>query len=125
MFITPYFGGCKYTNYFLFINKKPVFQCFELLITPAASPNFTSIPFPSLLPFTSSPHIFPSLPSSTSFTIPLHLLHPPSCDHFCRFSGTAATFFQGITGFPGPLLPFSRKNRHSSAKSHRSRERIE
>ena len=33
MFITPYFGGCKYTNNFLFINKNPVFQCFELLIT--------------------------------------------------------------------------------------------
>ena len=33
MFITPYFGGCKYTNNFLFINKNPVFQHFELLIT--------------------------------------------------------------------------------------------
>ena len=33
MFITPYFGGCKYTNNFLFINKNIVFQHFELLIT--------------------------------------------------------------------------------------------
>ena len=34
MFITPHFGGCKYTNIFLFINKKAEFQCFDLLITP-------------------------------------------------------------------------------------------
>ena len=33
MFITPYFGGCKYTNNFLFINKNIVFQHFGLLIT--------------------------------------------------------------------------------------------
>ena len=39
MFITPYFGGCKYTNKFLFINKNIVFQHFDLLITlsPRAS----------------------------------------------------------------------------------------
>ena len=33
MFISPYFGGCKYTNNFLFINKKAEFQHFALLIT--------------------------------------------------------------------------------------------
>ena len=33
MFITPYFGGCKYTNNFLFINKNIVFQHVVLLIT--------------------------------------------------------------------------------------------
>ena len=33
MFISPYFGGCKYTNNFLFINKNTVFQCVGLLIT--------------------------------------------------------------------------------------------
>ena len=33
MFISPYFGGCKYTNNFLFINKNIVFQHFGLLIT--------------------------------------------------------------------------------------------
>lgn len=33
MFISPYFGGCKYTNKFLFINKIIVFQHFALLIT--------------------------------------------------------------------------------------------
>ena len=33
MFISPYFGGCKYTNNFLFINKNIVFQHFVLLIT--------------------------------------------------------------------------------------------
>ncbi len=33
MFITPYFGGCKYTNNFLFINKNIEFQWLGLLIT--------------------------------------------------------------------------------------------
>ena len=33
MFISPYFGGCKYTNYFLFINKNIEFQRLVLLIT--------------------------------------------------------------------------------------------
>ena len=33
MFITPYFGGCKYTNKILFINKNIEFQHFVLLIT--------------------------------------------------------------------------------------------
>ena len=35
MFFSPLFGGCKYTNNFLFINKNPVFQHFALLITCA------------------------------------------------------------------------------------------
>ena len=34
MFITPYFGGCKYTNNFLFINNNIEFQRLGLLITP-------------------------------------------------------------------------------------------
>ena len=33
MFHSPIFGGCKYTNIFLFINKNTVFQRFDLLIT--------------------------------------------------------------------------------------------
>ena len=33
MFVTPYFGGCKYTNNFLFINKNIEIQYFELLIS--------------------------------------------------------------------------------------------
>ena len=33
MFISPYFGGCKYTNNFLFINKNIEFQRLGLLIT--------------------------------------------------------------------------------------------
>ena len=48
MFFTPYFGGCKYTNKFLFINKIIVFQHFDLLITilhpDAALKNPTSLP---------------------------------------------------------------------------------
>lgn len=31
MLFTPLFGGCKYTNYFLFINKKAEFQYFDPL----------------------------------------------------------------------------------------------
>ena len=49
MFITPYFGGCKYTNKFLFINKNIVFQHFVLLITsPAVPPE--AIPDSTLTP---------------------------------------------------------------------------
>ena len=33
MFVYPIFRGCKYTNFFLFINKTDEFQRFELLIT--------------------------------------------------------------------------------------------
>ena len=32
MLFTPLFGGCKYTNYFLFINKKAEFQYFDPLM---------------------------------------------------------------------------------------------
>ena len=40
MFLPPKIWGCKYTNYFLFINKKPVFQHFGLLITAASLLSF-------------------------------------------------------------------------------------
>ena len=33
MFVFPIFWGCKYTNYFLFINKNIEFQHFDLLIS--------------------------------------------------------------------------------------------
>ena len=39
MFVYPIFWGCKYTNNFLFINKKPEFQQFKLLITSTESPD--------------------------------------------------------------------------------------
>ena len=39
MFHSPNFGGCKYTNNFLFINKNIVFQHFVLLITFPARPS--------------------------------------------------------------------------------------
>ena len=42
MFISPYFGGCKYTNNFLFINKNIVFQHFGVLITMSSRPNGAS-----------------------------------------------------------------------------------
>ena len=39
MFVYPIFWGCKYTNNFLFINKKPEFQHFKLLITSSEYPD--------------------------------------------------------------------------------------
>ena len=42
MFFTPYFGGCKYTNYFLFINKNIEFQWLGMLITSDRHPPATS-----------------------------------------------------------------------------------
>ena len=49
MFITPLFGGCKYTNKFLIINNIAVFQHFNLLITPfylsLESPQASTYPF--------------------------------------------------------------------------------
>ena len=54
MFLSPYFWGCKYTNYFLFINKNTEFQCFGLLITLSAvyfsTPHHQSRGHPSALP---------------------------------------------------------------------------
>ena len=66
MFITPYFGGCKYTNNFLFINKNPVFQCFGLLITPSAS-HFT---------FSSSLHILQNFFLQSPIPFRLRILLP-------------------------------------------------
>ena len=40
MFISPYFWGCKYTNYFLFINKNIEIQHLGLLITCILMSNF-------------------------------------------------------------------------------------
>ena len=48
MFISPYFGGCKYTNNFLFINKKAEFQQFDLLITSATQSNSLYPKWPKL-----------------------------------------------------------------------------
>ena len=41
MFITPLFGGCKYTNKILIINNIAVFQHFNLLITFTTAPSAT------------------------------------------------------------------------------------
>ena len=42
MFLSPKIWGCKYTNYFLFINKKAEFQSLGMLITPDRHPSATS-----------------------------------------------------------------------------------
>ena len=102
MFITPYFGGCKYTNNFLFINKNPVFQCFGLLITPSVS-HFPFSSFPLFLP-SYSPELLPAIPDSFSTPDPSPVpvaVHPP------RHTLQAATIF---AGFPEQLPPFSKES---------------
>ena len=59
MFLSPIFRGCKYTNYFLFINKNTEFQCFGLLITLSAV-------YFAILPKEKGPH---HLSDSVSFCI--------------------------------------------------------
>ena len=40
MFLSPKIWGCKYTNNFLFINKKAEIQCIDMLITFAVLHKF-------------------------------------------------------------------------------------
>ena len=65
MFITPYFGGCKYTNNFLFINKNIVFQHFVLLITFPARPSEVASNSPTFC--LNQPISDITLPSSCNF----------------------------------------------------------
>jgi hypothetical protein len=64
MFISPYFGGCKYTNYFLFINKNIEFQRLVLLITSPLQDFFRQKeqqkPKPATAPSTGSGSVSPS-----------------------------------------------------------------
>jgi len=53
MFISPYFGGCKYTNNFLFFNKNIEIQYIGLLIT-----SHSSLPEPRLNQAGISPESF-------------------------------------------------------------------
>ena len=55
MFITPYFGGCKYTNKFLFINKNIEFQHFVLLITFPEHKKEADLPGRPPVPFSIHP----------------------------------------------------------------------
>jgi len=70
MFFTPYFGGCKYTNYFLFINKNIEFQWLGMLITPDRQPPATSWQPPlRLLPdslYSGSGNVSPSRKTATT-----------------------------------------------------------
>ena len=45
MFLSPKIWGCKYTNNFLFINKNPVFQHFEMLITSSYAASLEEISY--------------------------------------------------------------------------------
>ena len=65
MFISPYFGGCKYTNNFLFINKNIVFQHFGVLITFPARPSEVTSNSPTF--WLNQPISDITLPSSCHF----------------------------------------------------------
>jgi len=74
MFLSPKIWGCKYTNNFLFINKKAVFQHFGVLITSAASDLFLFLllfSFSFLFPLSLYSYTFSSLPLPPSSFIPL------------------------------------------------------
>ncbi len=94
MFISPYFGGCKYTNNFLFINKNIVFQHFGVLIT------------------------FPARPSEVTSNSPTFCLNQPISDitlpSSCNF-GTDLSFRpNGVNGeIPLPTIPSYRKSSDS------------
>ena len=79
MFLSPKIWGCKYTNNFLFINKKAVFQHFGVLITSAASDLLLlllSFSFP-LFPFLVSPFSF-LFPFTPTLSLPSLYHLPPS-----------------------------------------------
>ena len=76
MFLSPKIWGCKYTNNFLFINKKAVFQHFGVLITSSASDLLLLLLFLFLLLF--FPSLFSFSFSLSSFPLLLHFLSPPS-----------------------------------------------
>ena len=94
MFISPYFGGCKYTNNFLFINKKAVFQHFGVLITSAASDRLHL--FLHLFLLSSF------LLSLSSFPLLLHFLSPPSTTFLLH-----TPFFIFLSPYPFLHIPFS------------------
>ena len=73
MYITPYFGGCKYTNNFLFINKNIVFQHFVLLITFPARPSEVTSNSPTFC--LNQPISDITLPSSCHFGTDLSFRH--------------------------------------------------
>ena len=81
MFLSPKIWGCKYTNNFLFINKKAVFQHFGVLITSAVSDLlllFLLLLFSfSLFPFLVSPFSF-LFPFTPTLSLPSLYHLPPS-----------------------------------------------
>ena len=97
MFVSPYFGGCKYTNNFLFINKKAVFQHFGVLITSAASDllllfllllfSFSFPRFSFLFPLSSYSYPFSPLPLTPSSFISLSFIFFHSAI-FCHSLGS-------------------------------------
>ena len=134
MFLSPKIWGCKYTNNFLFINKKAVFQHFGLLITSAASDLlllflFLLFSFPlSLYSYTFSP--LPLPPSSfislssypflhIPFSIPfpsypfLHLLSFSYILSLSRFRSLPILLLRHI-----PLIPVPRSYGSSPSDRH-------
>ena len=102
MFFTPYFGGCKYTNKFLFINKIIVFQHFDLLITilhPDAALKKSDRP--------------PLTPNHIGLCI---CGLPGAVSIFRHFGEQRWTCMSILAAFWGAPLPFSGKNGHNGTK---------
>ena len=95
MFLSPKIWGCKYTNNFLFINKKAVFQHFGVLITSAASDRLLLF---FLLLFSFS-FLFPL--SIYSFHLLPHFLSPPSTTFLLH-----TPFFKFLSPYPFLHIPF-------------------
>ena len=96
MFLSPKIWGCKYTNNFLFINKKAVFQHFGVLITYAASDLLHLFLLFSFLFLLSS-----FLLSLSSFPLLLHFLSPPSTTFLLHIP-----FFIFLSPYPFLHIPF-------------------
>ena len=95
MFLSPKIWGCKYTNNFLFINKKAVFQHFGVLITSAASDRFLLLFF--LLLLFSFSFLFPftptlSLPSLYHLPPSYPFLHIPFSIPFSSYPFPSSSF---------------------------------
>ena len=102
MFLSPKIWGCKYTNNFLFINKKAVFQHFGVLITSSASDLLLLFllllfSFSFLFPLSLYSYIFSPLPLPPSSFISLSsysFLHTLS---FISFSPSSFILLYSVT----------------------------
>ena len=138
MFLSPKIWGCKYTNNFLFINKKAVFQHFGVLITSAASDllrlfllllfSFSFPRFSFLFPLSLYSYTFSPLPLPPSSFIPLssypflHLLSFCYILSLPRFRSLPILLLRHIPLIPVPTsYGSSPSDRHHTDRHHPER----